>query len=80
MTVYRDYEQEDKINEIYKKVRESDKERFDEVKKDINKAFKWTEGVNDAYRKIVEQECDGSGEEDGMGKKKRKKKGKVEEE
>jgi len=54
MTVYRDYEFEDKVNEVYKKVREGDKEKFDEVKKDINKAFKWTEGVNDAYKKIVE--------------------------
>jgi len=54
MATYRNYEEEEKINEIYKKVREGDKERFDEVKRDLDKAFKWTEKINDAYKKIVE--------------------------
>ena len=54
MTVYRNYEQEDKINEIYKKVCETDKERFDKIQKDKEKAFEWTEDVNKEYEKIVE--------------------------
>lgn len=51
---YRDLDFEDKINEVYKKVREGDKERFDEVRKDIDKAFVWTEGINKEYKKIME--------------------------
>jgi len=52
----RDYDYEEKVNKIYKKVREGDSERFDEVKKNIDKAFEWTEGINDAYKKIISEQ------------------------
>lgn len=54
MATYRDHKFEEKINEMYKKVREDDKERFDEVKKDIDKSFKWTDDINKEYKKIME--------------------------
>lgn len=56
MTVYRNEEQEEKINEAYKKVLEGDKEKIDEILKDKENSFKWTKGVNEAYGKVLENE------------------------
>lgn len=53
MTVYRNSDQEDKINDAYKKVLEADKEKISEMKDKRDKAFKWTHGINDAYKKIL---------------------------
>ena len=50
----RDYEQEKKVNDAYRKILEVDKERIADIKEKRDKQFKWTNDINDAYKKIIE--------------------------
>lgn len=56
MTVYRDYKQEEKINDAYKKVFDSD-EKVKEVRESKEKRFSWTNKVNEAYKKAIDDSC-----------------------
>jgi len=58
MSVYRDHKQEEKINDAYKKILEGDSERVKEIKEKQDKSYRWTEGVNNAYKKAVDESKD----------------------
>jgi len=58
----RDYDYEEKVNDAYKKVLEYDKEKIDEIKDKKDKQFKWTHGINDAYKKAINETVDMTGE------------------